>query len=467
MSYEKFFLELERECLKLAKALNKAKTIRFVSHLDADGLCSASIIAKLLRRYNKEFHLSIVKQLESEKIDELEKEKYETYLFTDIGSGQLQAIKKLLDKNQVIIIDHHPTETEFNHPNLVHVNPHKQDIDGGQDICASTLSYFIAKNFNLPNCEHLAIVGSIGDTQEEKGVLNGVNKLVLENIDENIEIRKGLRVFGRISKPIQKAIAYSTADIPGVSGDESSAIQFLSEIGLDIKKDEEFRNMNDLSDEEEKKLITNIIMRRLDTSKNPDDITGNIYIFKNKKWILKDAHEFATLLNSCGRQNMQGVGLMLCLDDEKAIEMGKEIMSNYKRKLLKALKWVKSNSEDTSKIYETENAMYIKGGDKIDDTLIGTICSIKSSDEDFKKDMIVGFANSTNGVKVSGRIASDIDLNIGEAIKKASATVNGEGGGHGKAGGAKIEMGSEDRFIAEFEKTIKNIKGQQIVDLAD
>lgn len=454
-----FFLELEREQLKFIDVLNKAKKIRFISHLDADGLCSASIVSKLLLRYNKEFHLTVVKQLDLETIGEIEKDEYDTYLFTDIGSGQLPAMTSLLEKARVIVLDHHPFEKNFEHKNLMHINPHKYGIDGGCEMSASTLCYFLIRLFEIKNCEHLAIIGTIGDTQEKNGELNGFNKFVLENLNENIKIKKGLRVFGRTSKPIHKAIAYSTEFIPGISGDESSAIQFLADAGIEIKKDNEFRTISDLSEEEEKNIISNIITRRVNSNQDTNNIVGNSYTVENDNGAVKDAHEFATLLNSCGRQGMPSVGIMLCLGDKNAPKMSKEIIASYRKKILKAINWFKANKENKDKIVETENTLYIKGKDEIDDTMIGTICSIKSSSKDFNKNIIIGFANSTNGVKVSGRVTSKIDLNMGKTIKEIAKLIKGEGGGHEKAGGGKIPFGSENAFIAEFEKTIKNIKG--------
>ena len=45
--------------------------IKVISHLDADGLTSAAIISKTLKRNDNEFSLSIVRQLDEDKIREL------------------------------------------------------------------------------------------------------------------------------------------------------------------------------------------------------------------------------------------------------------------------------------------------------------------------------------------------------------------------------------------------------------
>ena len=434
--------------------------MRLVSHLDADGLCSASLIAKVLLDYNKKFHLSIVKQLEKEIVDSLEKEGYNAFIFTDIGSGQLNEVKRLLSKGTVIIIDHHPPKEQIDSDNLILINPHSFGIDGGNEVSASTIAYLVAREFGIVNFEHLSVIGTIGDMQEKDGELNGLNRLVLENAADTINVRKGLKAFGRISKPLHKIIAYSTEHIPDVSGDESSAIQFLSDIGIELKKDGEFRTLSDLSEDEEKLLITNIIMKRLNKTENPQKVVSNVYTFLGKPGLLADAHEFATLLNSCGRQQLQSIGIMLCLGENKdALKMAEDIIASYKRKLLKAIKWVEKNNDDLESFRKTDSAIYIIGKTNIPDTLIGTLCSMLVNSEKIERNIILGFADSDDGVKVSGRAASKIDFDIGSAIATTTAALGGEGGGHGKAGGAKIKKGQENEFIEIFEQTIKNIKG--------
>jgi len=316
----------------------------------------------------------------------------------------------------------------------------------------------------VDDCEHLPIIGSIGDKQEEDGKLIGVNNFILQNIDK-VEVKKGLRIFGRISKPIYRALAHTTDPfIPGVSGDESSAIQFLSEVGIELKNGEEWRSLEDLDETEKKILSSRIIMQRLNNSKNPEDIFGNVYTIKDKKDILSDVREFATLLNSCGRQEITGVGLMLVMGEEtEALEIAKSAMTRYKRKLLNALTWIQKSIENNGeKVIKTKNAYYVIGEDKISDTIIGTVCSIISNN--MEKDMIVGFANSKNGVKVSARSKPGLDINLGEMVTKAAQSVDGIGGGHVSASGAKIPFNKEKEFIDTFEEMIKDINAQKIAD---
>ena len=58
------------------------------------------------------------------------KEKYKVFVFTDLGSGQINELKPLMEKAIVIIIDHHPAKEEINHPNLIHINCYNFGING-------------------------------------------------------------------------------------------------------------------------------------------------------------------------------------------------------------------------------------------------------------------------------------------------------------------------------------------------
>jgi len=472
MEYEPFFSFIRKETDRIIHFLNEFDEVRLVSHLDADGLCSAAIISRLLLKYNKKFKLSIVKQLEQGEIEKLKKEKFMLYVFTDIGSGQVNELKSLLDQNKkIIILDHHPPKEEFTHPYFVHINPHPFGIDGGQDISASTLNYLFAKQFKIEGIEHLAVIGSLGDNQETGKEFTGVNKFAVEGMT-TVDVGKGLRLFGRISKPLYRSLTHCTDPfIPGVSGDESSAIQFLSEIGIELKDGDNWRALNDLSEEEEKVLTSNIIMKRMSIEDNPEDVFGSVYNIKGGVDELADAREFATILNSCGRQGKQSIGLMLAMGEQTdALEASRKIIASYRRKIVKALKWFEENENCPEKIKSTETAKYIIAKDEIDDTMIGTICSMLSASKTTKDGYIVGFANSDNGVKVSIRANAFIKENA--IVDKVIAGISKEmdladAGGHAKAGGAKIPFGSENEFIAAFEENIKIIKGKKIEENAN
>src|SRR3990172_9470866 len=131
------FKEYVAIALERFKEIDRKTTIKLVSHLDADGICASSLMVKALNTDNRKYSISIVQQLTKEVIEGLSKEPYECYLFTDLGSGQLNLIQKKLAGRQVFIFDHHVPEKARLTGNIVHVNPHLFGIDGGTEICGA------------------------------------------------------------------------------------------------------------------------------------------------------------------------------------------------------------------------------------------------------------------------------------------------------------------------------------------
>src|SRR3989344_5412760 len=75
-----------------------------VSHFDTDGITSAAIMTKCLKRLDRKFSIKIVKSLEKPFIQSLPKDK--VILFLDLSSGSLNHIEEAGLKN-VFVIDHH------------------------------------------------------------------------------------------------------------------------------------------------------------------------------------------------------------------------------------------------------------------------------------------------------------------------------------------------------------------------
>ena len=102
-SYEQFNESLRKAAGEF-KQIDKKEVIRLVSHLDADGISAASIMIKLLSTDNRKYSVSIVQQLNTSVIKQLASEPYNCFVFTDIGSGVIEDIKKELKGKKIFIL---------------------------------------------------------------------------------------------------------------------------------------------------------------------------------------------------------------------------------------------------------------------------------------------------------------------------------------------------------------------------
>jgi RecJ-like exonuclease len=440
--------------------LIKEKHVKVVSHFDADGIASASIIIKMILREGVDFELRIVKQLTSRAIEQLEINEGDVLLLADLGSGQLGLLADIIERTQIFILDHHETN-QFSHLNLFHINP----LAYGEELSASMVSYLFAKSVNIRNSDlvDLAIVGATGDELDEKWefVGNLARKIISEaETIGKISVTKGLRLYGRLTRPIHKALEYTFDPfIPGISGSESNAVQFLSDLGINIKENNEWRTLNNLSLEEQHKLASAIIIERLKAKhSDAEDIFGDIYTIVGRYEDLQDVREFATVLNAAGRLGMHDLGIRLCLDDIDAINMSKEMMSNYRRIISDGIEFIRNNA-----IVKTDFATYLVAKDNVPDALIGTITSIflnsNMADEDKP---IFGLAYTPEqDIKISARVSKDLNINLREVIFKVVEKLGGEAGGHMHAAGALITKDREKEFIEQMDRELGELIGRK------
>ena len=261
--YEQF----NNSLIKAAEAfrqIDKKEVIRVISHLDADGISACSIMIKLLNNENRKYSVSIVQQLNKVVLSQLALEPYTCFIFTDIGSGLINEIKEILKGRKVFILDHHSISDTDDFEDVTCVNPHINGIDGGKEISGAgvVFKFACAVNNVMEEMAHIAIIGAVGDLQEQNGFLR-LNQEILDiAVKKNkIKVTKGLRIFGSQTKPLHKALEYCTDPfIPSVSGSESGAIQFLYQIGIDPKNGNGWRKIAQLDEEDLKKLVTGIIM---------------------------------------------------------------------------------------------------------------------------------------------------------------------------------------------------------------
>jgi len=460
----------------LSNAISEGKIVYVISHYDADGLSSAGIIGQALQRENAIFHIRILRQLEEQYIIELASlDKNNIFLFLDFGSGQVNLLEKHLNNRTIIILDHHePLKHESEFLSFFQINPHIFGIDGSTEISSSGIAYLLAKQLNSNNLDlsAVAVVGALGDSQDKgkQNSLVGLNEniIVKDGIDADVlDVSKGFMIFGHETRPVHIALSYCIDPyIPGLSGNKDNVIRFLNKIGLELKDDEgNWKTLASLSFEEKKLLASELISymsQKGMSSKEMKSIIGTLYTLKkeNRGSPLRDAREFATLLNSCGRMDSPELGLLVAMGyREEIYSEALSVYSKYKHEISSALDWLYNNRD---KVKQLEYIQAFHGKDKIRDTIIGTVASIALNSRMLKIEKpIIAFSYSDNdSIKVSARATTFLvaaGVNLAEALRNAVKKIdpNTIAGGHNIAAGARIPRGSEDKFLELVNEEIK------------
>ncbi len=413
------------------KILNHYGYIRIITHHDTDGLSSGGILAKMLMRTNKLFHLTVVEHLSKEVIEKLAKENEVNkplFIFADMGSGQIEEIIK--NNFNAIILDHHPPviKESFVNENIIQLNPHIFGIDGAREITASGVCYLVAREFGYYDLSVLAIAGIIGDMQYNP--LLGLNKFIVNEAREYryVKIVKDI-IYNIYNTEIYKAIAYCTKPyIPDLAS-EVKAYKFLKEIGIDPNKKE-------LDDTDKKKLLSAIIFKY----PKIENLMIDRYLIEHN---VKDAFLLSEMLNAVGRNGLFAVGIGICLEDDECIKIGNEILWEYKKNLINELKSVK--------LKKLNNIYYFEGKKG----MIGIIASILVDDKP-----VIGYHIEGDIAKFSARgnrelVNKGLNLSLAMAVAKE---FGGNGGGHNVASGAVVP---KDK-VQEFLKRVDELIGEQL-----
>jgi RecJ-like exonuclease len=491
--------ELEDRATACAERLREAEAVLLASHIDADGLTSAAIATAALERAGIPVETTFAKQLDAEEIAAVAATDYDTVLFTDFGSGQLDVIADYEADGAFtpIIADHHQpadADTEY------HLNPLLFGIDGASELSGAGASYVLARALaetgpNDPDrgvyaagtdpdrepaadggaaaepaadaataaradntdLAGLAVVGAVGDMQASDGGLHGANESIVEEGVEAGVLAAGtdLTLYGRQTRPLPKLLEYaSEARIPGISNDEAGSIAFLSDLELDLKEDGEWRRWVDLTDTERQAVVSALIQRAVASGVPPrrvDDLVGTTYTLtaETEGTELRDVSEFSTLLNATARYERADVGLAVCLGDRgAALERARTLLGEHRRNLSEGLRWVKEEG-----VTVEQHLQWFDAGGRIRETIVGIVAGMAVGAQGVRHDLpIVAFARKNDAeLKVSARgshtlVRQGLDLSV--VMQQAARAVGGDGGGHDVAAGATIPADGRDEFLA-------------------
>lgn len=429
----------DEACDLLRSHIEKQHVVRIISHNDADGLTSAGIFGNAVKKAGGRFHITILPRLRDSNVKELNKSRYKLFVFSDMGSGNLESISKL--KGDVIVADHHQVpkgvdpEIQSENNQMIHVNPHIFDIDGTKDVSGSGLSYLSVHGFEYYELAGLALTGAYGDMQFKNGP-RGINKLILDEAVERgtMEVKNDLKLAYSNSQPLYKAITYTyTPVIKGLSGNIEETKSFLEE--HNIPKD---KLLSQLSQDEYETLKNELI----DINK---DIYGEIYTISNIRKELTNIEEYSNLLNACGKNKDYTAALSIQLGKYNQMEYAESLLSKYSSNMQNGIEWIKKEGS-----IQEENIQYIYTEDKEQKKIAAAVSSIGIELGILPDKPILSLMKMDNLIKVSSRTTDNMvekGVNLGVIMNQASNNFNGSGGGHNIAAGATIPANQKDNFI--------------------
>jgi single-stranded-DNA-specific exonuclease len=458
---------LEARAEACAQRLRAADSVLLASHIDADGLTSAAVAATALERADLPFEVVFEDQLDDEAVAGIAATDYDTVLFTDFGSGQLDAIaghEAAGDFTPVVADHHQPADADTEY----HLNPLLEGIDGASELSGAGAAYVLARALEDDDTDNrdlaaLAVVGAVGDMQASDGELHGANAGIVADGEAagSLLTATDLALYGKQTRPLPKLLEYaSEVSIPGVSNDQNGAIRFLDGLDVDCREDGAWRRWVDLTDDERQTVVSALVQRAVQRgvpSSKIDGLVGTTYTLADEPegTELRDASEFSTLLNATARYERADVGLAVCLGNrDGALERARQLLRDHRRNLSEGLQWVQDQG-----VTSEEHVQWFDAGGRIRETIVGIVAGMALGSDGVSRDRpILAFARKNDEeTKVSARGTHSLvrrGLDLSAVMGEAAAAAGGEGGGHDVAAGATIPAGEEETFVATADRVV-------------
>ena len=448
------------------KIIESSSDIKVYSHIDCDGICSGAILSTILDRQDKEHEIEFVNL---DVLDNIELT-HELTIFSDLGSGQL-VDGKATKGQKILILDHHPPLRDLNYKDdkdytYLEINPHHHGIDGSYYVCGGGLCYFLSKEFGYTDLSWIGVLSAIGDMQNtHSGHFEGLNSLIEQDAIDGgyLEvIRNDLNIYGRNTRPLFVALSYfNDVQLP-ITNNTAETMAILEELGIDEKHHR--KTLNELTMEDKSKLyqrlsgmISQVVPGRY-VQYIPQLIIGDSYTFlkEDRDSFLRDASEFSTAMNACGRNHEEKIAMEVLKGDRiDALDQLETVSRDHRRNLAQSIEKVADSEQ--SKIIELENLQYFDGTG-IKPEIVGTITGMILGYCNWKKPVIGFTQTDEEGLKISlrcSRLLSYDGIHFGNIIRKISAEVGGSGGGHSMACGAYIPIKKKEEFLERFNNELK------------
>ena len=446
--------------------ITSSDDIKIYSHIDCDGICSGAILSTILDRQNKEHEIEFVNL---DVLDDIELA-HELTIFSDLGSGQ--RIDTNAKKGQkIIILDHHPPLRDLDYRDgkdytYLEINPIHHGIDGSYYVCGGGLCYFLSKEFSYDDLCWIGLLSAVGDMQNTTtGHFEGLNEIIQQDAIDGgyLEVSKNdLNIYGRQTRPLFVALSYFNDVKLPITNNTNETMAVLEELGIEEKHNR--KTLDQLTMEDKQKLYQYLsgsiaqavpgkyvkYISRL--------ILGDSYTFlqEDEGSFLRDASEFSTAMNACGRNHKEEIAMEVLKGDRiESLDDLEAVSLEHRRNIAQAIEKVTADAE--SNIIELENLQYFDGTG-IKPEIVGTITGMILGYCNWQKP-IIGFTQTeSDGLKVSlrcSRLLSYDGIHFGNIIRQVAGDVGGTGGGHSMACGAYIPLEKKEEFLSRFNNELE------------
>ncbi len=454
-------MSLDTDVQAVADTLADGRPVTIISHVDADGITGEAILFQAFERAGIPHRPSVfLRQLEPLMLRRVPRDE-SIKLFCDFGAGQQQLLEEQgFTSDEVVLIDHHVAQPG----RTCYVQANGTD-HGLSKLSAAGIAYLVAKCIDRSNADlaKLAIIGNVGDMMaRETGRLVGpAGEIVDDGIASgNVERReKDLNIYGMSTRPVHVCLAYSDDPfIPGISNSPQGSLKFLSRLGIRLRNEQkQWLVWDDLSIGERRMITSALVQQLIACNGNIERLFSESYLFpgERERTPLRNAQEFATFLNACGRWARPEVGSRVCRGDRGvSYREAEHLLTNHRAVIRDLLQHILDHG-----VTELSGLQYIHVKNLYPDTIVGIGAGMALSRLNWRKPIMImcSLPEDQGLTKVSMRTTEQMvrrGIDLQTALSAAAQEVGGAGGGHQIAAGAFIPAETELRFIAHVNRLL-------------
>ncbi len=434
--------ELSSDLSVAAERVREAPDIRIIAHYDGDGTSAAIILARVLEKLGKLYHISFIKSLDGESFTKRIVEEDTFTIIVDAGSDQ---IKNLPDRDNVIILDHHFYSDSD--AKAININARKYGYNGTTEACGATMAFLFAITVDSENRDLLPfmISGAIADKQDLGG-FQGLNQTLIDHYSYLLKKERTINLEGG---SIVEGIVYSTDPFfKDLTGNREKTTSFLQKIGIDPEK-----SPLELTEDEKRILSKKLALRLIAQGVGTDALTyleADIMRFEGIEFTSK---ELASIIDGNSKIDSNATAVQYFLGDHS---VRKELLDNWR---IFKTKLIDYTYRSLGQIFHEDFVNYFYAPES---EMAGAICGLLMLYLAPQNKPLVGFNVGQSDTKVSSRATRRMvrkTLNLAKVLENAAKEVGGSGGGHDIAAGAVIPKGKEKLFIETVNRIIGETYG--------
>jgi RecJ-like exonuclease len=317
----------------------------------------------------------------------------------------------------------------------------------------------------------IAVVSAVADRQDQgdKKSFMGLNSEILKTAQSLglVSVDLDIMLTGRETRPLHEALAHTSFPfIETLTWNPENCHALLKNAGIKLKDNSgRWRTPAEFTQEEKSVIldaIANFVTKSTKTSTGViNDLVGYIYTLaaEDRRSQLRDAREFSTMLNACGRIGRAGVGISICMGDRgNLLNDGEDIIHTYRTTLRG---YVSTIFADKWRLVDDGKNAFVNGDGLLAEDMLGAISSLLSGSPSLSGRLLFVRTLTNDGTyRFSSRkcLGCDSPANLGLIMRHCAEAFHGAGGGHSAAAGCRIPSSTLEDFMASVKAAISDPK---------